>query len=157
MLQNELLYFNVLFTKIEAKFSEIMQRNNPENTRNHTVNGIISLRSHLGCTRRFWAGGDPYNLTLVFRMSYYEIFRSVDFALDAINQTESLQIKFPTDHEKQKSIAREYQEKSDVGFDNYVGCVDGMLVWIHMSSKQECNEIGVDQTKLCVVEKVRSD
>ena len=139
--------FNVLFTKIETELNKIMRRNNPQNTRNHAVNGMIPLRSRLGCALRFWAGGDPCDLILVFGMSYSEIFRSIDFVLDAINQTESLQIKFPTDHEKQKSIAREYQSKSEVGFDNCVGCVDGMLVWIHMPSKKECNEIGVGQTK----------
>ena len=139
--------FNVLFSKIETKLNQIMRRNDPEKKRDHAVNGIIPLQSRLGCALRFWAGGDPYDLTLVFGMSYCEIFRSVDFVLDAINETESLQIKFPTDHEKQKSIAREFQAKSDVAFDNCVGCVDGMLVWIHMPSKKECDDIKVGQTK----------
>jgi hypothetical protein len=85
---------------------------------------------------------------LVFGISYTErIFTSVNYVLDAINLTRSLDIKFPTDHAKQYEIAEGFLRKSAANFDTCVGCLDGMLVWIHPPSKEECEKIGVGQAK----------
>ena len=139
--------FNLLFSKVKPKLMQVMKKDTMQQSRNHAVNGMIPLPVRLGCALRFWAGGDAYDLMLVFGISYCEVFRYVDFLLDAINKTHSLRIEFPTDHKKQKDIAKEFESKSDVRFDNCVGCVDGLLIWIHMPSKSECEEIQVGQTK----------
>ena len=115
--------------------------------RSHAVNGLIPLPVRLGCALRFWAGGDPHDLMLVFGISYCEVFRSIDFVRETINQTPSLRLEFPTDHAKQRAIAKSFEQKSEVSFDNCVGCVDGLLIWIHMPSLEECEKVSVGQTK----------
>ena len=37
---------------------------------------------------------------------------------------------------EQEKIAQGFKKKSWVGFDNCVGCIDGMLVWINKPSKK---------------------
>lgn len=75
------------------------------------MNGNIPLSGVcLACALRFWAGGDPYDVMIMFGISYCEVFRSINFSLHAINQTQSLDIKFPTDHQKQTEIAEEFKK-----------------------------------------------
>ena len=49
--------------------------------------------------------------------------------------------------QKQRVIAKSFEQKSEVSFDNCVGCVDGLLIWIHMPSLEECEKVSVGQTK----------
>ena len=116
--------------------------------RSHAVNGLTPLPIRLGCALQFWSGGDAHDLMLVFRISYYKVFRSIDFVRKAINQTSSLQLKFPTDHAKQRAIVKSFEQKSNISFDNCVGCVDAPLIWMHMPSLEECEKVSVGQTKL---------
>ena len=59
--------------------------------------------------------------------------------MDAVNKTKQLDITFPTDHNEQKKIAERFSRKSKAGFDNCVGCIDGMLIWTHCPSQEDCN------------------
>ena len=36
------------------------------------------------------------------------------------------------------AIAKEFQKDSKAGFNNCVGCIDGLLIWISKQSKHEC-------------------
>ena len=38
-------------------------------------------------------------------------------------------------------------KKSQAGFDNCVGAIDGMLVWIEKPNKKECRKVGVGSKK----------
>ena len=138
--------FSLLFAKIKPQLVRTMGRNRRKK-RKHAVNGLIPLASRLGCAIRYWAGADPYDLMLVFGISYTEVHTSVTYVLDAVNLTKSFDIKFPTEHAEQYKIAEAFKAKSKADFDICVGCVDGMLVWIHLPSKEECERIGVGQAK----------
>ena len=80
--------FNLLYSKIHSKLIQVMNRDRTK-VRSHAVNGLIPLPVRLGCALRFWAGGDPHDLMLVFGISYCEVFRSIDFVCEAINQTKT--------------------------------------------------------------------
>ena len=139
--------FNLLYSKIHPKLIQVMNRDRMK-VRSHAVNRLIPLPIRLGgCALRFWSCGDAHDMMLVFGISYCKVFRSIDFVREAINQTLSLQLEFPTDHAKQRAIAKSFQQKSEVGFDNCGGCVDGLLIWIHMPSLEECEKVSVGQTK----------
>ena len=58
------------------------------------------------------------------------------FIVDVINDTFEISIKFPCSLAKQEKIAQGFKKKSWVGFDNCVGCIDGMLLWINRPSKK---------------------
>jgi hypothetical protein len=61
-------------------------------------------------------------------MSLASIWNSIWRIVDAINECEELRIRFPEDHSIQRQIAAGFKAKSDVGFDNCVGAIDGLLI-----------------------------
>jgi hypothetical protein len=42
-----------------------------------------------------------------------------------------LTIRFPDSHDERSQIAKEFQAKSQAGFSNCFGAIDGVIVWIH--------------------------
>ena len=60
---------------------------------------------------------------------------------------DSLKLKFPKSHEEQYKVAEGFKKLSKAGFENCVGCIDGMLIWILKPSVDECKKAGVDSGK----------
>ena len=75
------------------------------------------------------------------------MYTSIWRVFDAFNAHDVLKIKFPTDHSKQRKTAEGFKSKSWVGFDNCVGAVDGMLVWMTAPSKKVLKETKVGALK----------
>ena len=99
---------------------------------------------------RFFAGGDLYDLMAIHGVGYISVFISVWGVVDVINNSPLLKIKFPT-HDEQEVIARGFQAMSGAGFDNVIGAIDGVLIWIRKPSKKEAtanNGCG-DRTFFC--------
>ena len=138
--------FSKLYGIIKPELLKVMGRDR-FNCRQHAINGIIPMPSRLGCALRFWAGGDPYDLAVVIGISYTEVFKSVNYICDAINRTKSLDIKYPETHTEQKNIVKGFKTKSSADFDCCAGCIDGLLIWIHMPTKLECEKVKVGQSK----------
>ena len=46
-----------------------------------------------------------------------------------------------------QEIAVDFMFRSKAGFDNCVGCIDGMLLWIEKHFLKECEKVGVDSGK----------
>jgi hypothetical protein len=49
---------------------------------------------------------------------------------------------------EQKKIAKKFEEKSEVGFSNCAGCVDGLLIWMHKPSEKDVKKARVDRKKI---------
>ena len=96
--------------------------------RGKTVNGDILMSHCLSMALRWMAGGSKFDISSNHGVSIDETMRSVWLVVDAVNNCDDLKLPFPTDHDKQRMIANALMEKSKTGFDNCVGCVDGMLV-----------------------------
>ena len=64
-----------------------------------TVPLICSFVSMLLC---FFAGGKAYDIVVKFGILHLSVFESTDYIVNAVNGTESIEIKFPTDHEEQR-------------------------------------------------------
>jgi hypothetical protein len=45
-------------------------------------------------------------------------------------------IEYPKSLIEQKAIAKGFEEKSDIGFSNCAGCIDGILIWTHKPSEK---------------------
>ena len=115
---------------------------------NKCPNGRIALTVRLGCAIRFFAGGDAYDIACMFGISHSSVFKSIDFVIDAINECEALAIEFPSDHAKQQEIADGFLRKSPLAqLANCVGCIDGIVIWIHKPTKEDCDKAGVSETK----------
>lgn len=115
------------------------RRSRKKRKRGKTPNGDIDSASRLSMALRYFAGGDPLDISLVHGVSHSEVFKSVWLVVDAVHSTPDLDINFPTDHAEQRRIAREFQSKSDAGFDNCAGAIDGILIWIQKPTKDQCD------------------
>jgi hypothetical protein len=109
----------------------------PKRKRGRAPNGDIANSARLAMAIRYFAGGDPLDICVVFGVTKEAVYRSAWIVVDAIHQTKQLNISFPTKHEEQLKVADEFKLKSKAQFDNCAGCIDGILVWIHKPSKQD--------------------
>ncbi len=77
---------------------------------------------------RYFAGGSAYNIMSVYGVLHTIILDSVWCVIEAINQVPEFYVKHPKSLIEQKAIAKGFEEKSDVGFSNCPGCIDGILI-----------------------------
>ena len=117
--------------------------------RGKTPNGDINTSQKLSMAIRYFAGGSPQDLMASHGIGYSSVYDSVWEVVDAVNQCDQIAITF-TSHEKQQQIASRFAQKSDVGFDNCVGCIDGILIWTNQPTKNVVEEVGLGPKKfLC--------
>lgn len=105
---------------------------------NGATNGLISSATRLAVALRYFAGGSPYDLAVVFGISLSQIYASVWTVVRAINACSTLKIQFPDDHASQQQLADGFRERSDAGFGCCVAAIDGMLIWIERPSLRDC-------------------
>jgi hypothetical protein len=91
-------------------------------------NGVIPFDLKLSIALRYFAGSSPLDFIASHGISHSSIWNLIWRIVNAINECEQLQIRFPTDHSIQRQIAASFKEKSQVGFDNCIGCIDGLLI-----------------------------
>ena len=84
----------------------------------------------------------------MFGISHSSVFLSVDCVIEAVNNCKQLDITFPTDHAEQQKIAKGFLQKSHLArIGCCVGCIDGIVIWTHKPSKDNCEEVGVSESK----------
>ena len=117
--------------------------------KNGAHNGLVLSCMRLSMALRVFAGGDPLDIALVHGVSVRVVHYSVARVVNAINACPSLNINFPT-HQQQLQIANEFKLKSNAGFSNCVGCIDGILIWIQKPTWHEALDANIGQQKfLC--------
>lgn len=110
-------------------------------------NGFISPASRLSTSLRHFAGGRADDVALVHGISHSSVFESVWEIVDAVNACPQLEISFPRDHIEQRQIAAGFMAKSKANFDNVVGAIDGMLIWIEKPHLTDCENATVGPKK----------
>jgi hypothetical protein len=105
-------------------------------------NGIIDTPLRLSMALRYFAGGNPYDVSLVHGVAPRDVYNSVWIVVDAVNACPDLAITFPENHDDQKKIAAEFKAISRAGFDNCVGAIDGWLVWLRQPTSFNTGEVG---------------
>ena len=113
-------------------------------------NGEIKSEIRLGPALRFFAGGSYLDITISHAIGKTDVYHSVWSIVHAANQCPSLQFKYPTTATKCKEVAEEFTFRSQAGFNNCVGCIDGMLVWTEKPLSTQCDKVGVDSGKFFV-------
>ena len=106
-----------------------------------TPNGPITKSARLSMALRYFAGGDPADICDHHGCSLDEPLRSVWFVVDAIHEAPEMNIVFPQTHEEQALVAEGFRAKSEIGIDNCVGAIDGILIWIHKPGKNDVKAI----------------
>ena len=116
-------------------------------------NGPISPDVRLACAIRWFSGGSAYDLMTTYGIGHSDTIRSYWYVVDAINSHPNFKIEYPEDHEKQRQIARGFQNVSKAGFKCCAGAVDGILIWIHKPSKKDCMDVGCNDGKFMCTRK----
>lgn len=137
--------FQHFFFLLQPDLVRVMTRS----ARTNAPNGVIPLKSCLAIAIRYFSGGCPYDISVVYGVSHSVVLESVDYVIDAVNSSTSewFKLEYPDDHDDQNDIAQGFKARSTAGFGNCPGCIDGMLVWIHKPSDAECEKTGVDSAK----------
>jgi len=110
-------------------------------------NGPTPTSICLACALRYFAGGSPYDLMSVYGVSPTIILDSVWCVVEAVNQLREFHIEYPKSATEQKKIAKVFEEKSEVGFSNCAGCIDGILIWTHKPTEKDAAKAGVGKKK----------
>jgi hypothetical protein len=108
--------------------------------RGTTPNGDILNSHRLSMALRWFAGGCKFDIAPYHGVNPYEVIKSVWIVVDAINNCQQLKIKFPQTYGEQEMIAEGFRKVSSAKFDNCVGCIDCMLVWIDKPNKKEISK-----------------
>ena len=143
--------FKKLFRTISPKL-KILRAD--QRSSNYVPNGRIHSTVILACALCLFAGGSAYDLATTYGISVRKAYSSLGLVIDAINETDELTIKFPTDHQEQLKIAQDFQQKSTPGFAVCVGALDGMLVWMEKPTDKECEISKVNSKKFHCARKV---
>jgi hypothetical protein len=108
--------------------------------RNGAKNGLIPLPTKISVALRYFAGGSPYDISVVHGVSHTDVFRHVWQVVDAVNKCPELSFRYPSDHEKQQEIADGFKRISKGIFDCCAGAIDGILIWIEKPSGKHCDK-----------------
>lgn len=110
-------------------------------------NGPITHASRLSMALRYFAGGDPLDISDVHGVGDDEPLRSVWLVIDAIHMCSELNIVFPETHAEQTECASGFRATSSINIDCCIGAIDGMLVWMNKPTSSDQHNIGFGPTK----------
>ena len=119
---------------------------NNESSSFHVHNGNTSSEICLAVALRYCAGWSFLDISVSNGIRKTDVYQSVWAVVHATN-TCALQFHFPRTIEECKAMADEFSFRSKAGFDNCVGCIDGMLLWTEKPFHKECERVGVDSGK----------
>jgi DDE superfamily endonuclease len=106
--------------------------------KNGAKNGLIPLPTKISVALRYFAGGSPYDISLVHGIGYTDVFRCVWSVVDAVNKCPALSFRFPDNHAEQQRIADGFKRVSRGIFDCCAGAIDGILIWLEKPSGIHC-------------------
>ena len=107
--------------------------NNESSSSFHVHNGHISSEIHSAVALRYFTGGH-------ICITWNQKNRCLSICLGSCTCNKMT-------IEKCKAMADEFSFRSKAGFDNCVGCIDGMLLWTEKTFCKECERVGVDSGK----------
>lgn len=135
--------FEVLYNKLKYQLLKLLKIDESSTKKKPCPNGVIHPSVRLAAAIRMLAGGSLVDIAGCFGISVSAVKDSLDIVLEAIHKTDEFNIHFPENHDEQRKIADGFKLISKAQFENCVGCVDGMLVWIQKPTKIQCKESGV--------------
>ena len=127
--------------------SDHMPSTGEDRTRGAVPNGPITKAARLSMAIRYFADGDPLDISDIHGVSDDEVLTSVWIIVDSIHASKELDIHFPRTHAEQTEIMLQFKAKSSIQIDCCVGCIDGLLIWISKPTKRDQIEIGFGPTK----------
>jgi hypothetical protein len=115
--------------------------------RNGAKNGLIPMPTKISVALRYFAGGSPYDISVVHGISHTDVFRNVWQVVDAVNKCPELGFRYPSNHAEQQKIADGFKRISRGIFDCCAGAIDGILIWLERPSGKHCDVSGCGAKK----------
>ena len=137
------LAFQSFYDSLESDLKLVMKSSDSK----RGPNGRIPLKSRVAIAMRYFAGGAAYDIAPLWGVSHVEVYHSVEDVTEAINQSDAFKLQYPKDHDTQRAIAAGFQDKSKANFDCCAGAIDGMLIWTHKPTDEDCEELGIGSKK----------
>ena len=110
-------------------------------------NGPITKAARLSIALRYFAGGDPLDISDVHGVGDDEVLSSVWSVVDAIHLSPELNIRFPETYEEQTLCMEGFRSRSKIYIDCCIGSIDGMLIWMNKPTIADQVKIGFGPTK----------
>ena len=139
--------FQKLSRKLEDKIIEKSQKNPFASFQRYVPNGPITPSVRLACALRYFSGASLYDLMITFGIGHTDASNSIWFVVDAINDHPDFSMHFPSDPAQQLAVAAGFERVSAAGFNCCVGAIDGILIWIHRPSENDCDNAKVSSGK----------
>jgi DDE superfamily endonuclease len=126
------------FWKLCRLLRPFLFKKSNKKTRNGAKNGLIPTPTKVSVAIRYFAGGSPYDISVVHGISHTDVFRCVWSVVDAVNACPELSFQYPSDWNEQQKIADGFCAISRGIFKCCSGAIDGILVWIERPSGKHC-------------------
>ena len=141
--------FMSLHELLKPGIDKYVCKNNNSNNKEcfYRHNGAIRSEICLAAALWYFAGGSYLDITISHGIGKTDVYHSVWAVVHATNNCTKLQFWFPTTVEECTELASEFTFRSKAGFDNCIGCIDGMLTWTEKPLSKECQNVGVDSSK----------
>ena len=120
-------------------------------------NGEIRSEIHLSLALRYFAGGSYLDITISHGIGKTDVYHSVCVVVHAMNRCTRLQVLFPTTVAVCKELAADFIFRSKAGFDNCVGCIDGMLLWMEKPFQRNVRRLVLTVVNFIVVKRENLD
>ena len=153
--------FMRLHELLKAGINEYISNNNNQ-INDTTRHDLPSFQIHNGEIRskqtvalRYFAGGSYLDKTISHGIGKTDVYRSVWAVVHATNSCPRLQFRFPATVAECQESAADFTFRSKAGFDNCVGCIDGMLLWIEKPFLKEYEKVGVVSGKFYCSQKAK--
>jgi len=153
------IYFRRAFRMTYPSFQHLhcllKEKIDAEVGRNHAKtfyvhNGPITSDMRLGAALRYFAGGSPYDICMVFGISHTEALDSWKYVANAIHGCPNFDIEYPASQDEQQRIAAQFRSVSQADISVCAGAIDGILIWIERPSVVDSAGAQVDPLKfLC--------
>jgi len=86
-----------------------------------------------------------------YGISHASVYESIWTVIEAVNSCDEFSIEYPASETAQLKIAHEFENVSEVKFNNCAGAIDGILIWILKPSEEIANDAGCGQRNFFVV------
>ena len=78
-----------------------------------------------------------YDIMVKYGISDASLYESIWMVVEAVNSWDEFSIEYPASETAQLKIAHEFENVSEVKFNNFAGAIDGILIWILKPSEED--------------------
>jgi len=83
-----------------------------------------------------------------YGISHASLYESIWMVVEAVNSCDEFSIEYQASETAQLKIAHEFENVSEVKFNNFAVAIDGILIWILKPSEEDANDAGCGRREI---------